>query len=298
MLFLFLFSFALAACIARLCAPLSRLVGALDIPDEKRHRHIGITGRLGGLSFSLPFFSVLLLLLLFSSTDEKALYLLLLSGGLLVTATGVADDVQSLSVSVKLLLMGGSACLPFLFGVFPPVSPFFTFFSVLFIITLMNAQNFIDGLDGLSGGLSLIGLTGIFLFAFWRGESAAAPIALALMAGILGFLPMNLPRARLFMGDTGSLFLGYAEGVLLLSLLFADSEAPPFSLFLLFSVPLGNLCFCVAARLIRRRSPFAADRLHIHHILTDRGMKDSHVLLLLLAAGTAGMLLGVLTALL
>lgn len=319
LLFLFLLlSFALAAGLSRVCPPLAALVGAYDMPDALRHRHKRPTARLGGLAFSLPFFAALVLLSLCEGASADPLYAVLLTGGLFVTAVGVADDVQSLSAAVKLVLLSFPATLPFLLSLFPRENLFFALFSMLFLLTMMNAQNFIDGLDGLSGGLSLIGLFGIFLYALLENESTVAGAALFLITGLLGFLPINLPRARLFMGDTGSLFLGYCEGVLFLSLLTrsisplltgsvavlppsvtlgAVIQAAPFSLLFAFAVPLGNLLFCVTARLLRGKSPFTADRLHLHHLLSDRGISDQKVLLLLVTGGTLFMLFGVFTAL-
>ena len=268
-------------------------MGALDVPDGMRHRHARPTPRLGGLAL---FCAILLLSLLFLPDDStRAVWL---TGGALIAALGVSDDLFRLSPRVKLLTEAAIATLPLAFGLAPRVftlgsitfSPPDTvnkLLTLLWVLALCNAFNLIDGLDALAVSL---GSVGSIALALMNGN--ATP--LLLLGALFGFLPYNrraltlLPRkstlpTRTFLGDTGALFIGYSLAVLSLS---PDSS---FSLFtpLFFAVPLFDLIFATVRRLLQGKSPFVADRSHLHHRLGDAGLSPSSVLFVLTLSSVA-----------
>lgn len=230
-------------------------VGAVDIPGDSRRMHHRPIPRMGGVGLALGAAGAAALL---PEAIPLRLAAPLLCGGLLSAALGMTDDIVSLSPWGKLC---GQACIALLPGAFglAPVLPggkvAGAAFSFALTLLLMNAVNLIDGLDGLAAGCVL--LSGAAL-ALARGNAPAA----LLCGGCLGFLPCNLPPARLFLGDAGSLFLGYGLAVALLG-------EPVFSpaLLLFAAYPLTDLFFAFFRRALAGQNPFAADAHHLHHRL-------------------------------
>ena len=277
---------------------LAVLLGAIDRPDGGRHRHRLPTPRLGGAAFAASFLLALPLLIRFSPERENSLYFALTIGGILCLAFGISDDMFSLSAGKKLFCQILTAGIP-VFWLSPLAMAGLPWkcLALFFLVTLMNAQNFVDGSDGLAAVLSITGCIGLCGLAVLHGKTSVALAAFLLICAVVGFLPYNLPSARIFMGDTGSQFLGYAEGALGLWLL--ESPALPvgtgglsgnpamwdtamvLSLLLCFSLPLSDLCFAVGRRILAGRSPFSADRGHLHHLLADAGFSRWAVLWLL-----------------
>ena len=151
---------------------------------------------------------------------------------------------------------------------------------------LSNAFNLIDGLDGLCGGACASAL--IAILALSAGEGAA----LILLSATLGFLPLNLRPARLFLGDSGAMLLGFSLSVLSAQV-FSSTKTPicALSLALILAIPLFDTAFAITRRAINGKSPFSPDRGHLHHRLVDRGIPHSRASLLLvsLSAGFAAL---------
>ncbi len=284
MSFFFFSPFFIAALFAAALVPLSiRLavpLGAIDLPDGHRKRHLRPTPRLAGLAL---FFAVLLALLPYSSSPSTAVLKAVLAGGALITALGVSDDIFSLSPILKLLSQIFAALLPVFFGLYPrtlsigalsfTLSPALSIpLTVFWILTLTNALNMIDGLNGLAASQILFSA---FSLSLLFQESAI----LALAGAAFGFLPYNRRCARSFLGDGGSLFFGYALSVFALGLGNGD-----FSLFapLLFFVPLCDLFFVSLSRIAKGKNPLLADDSHLHHQLRKRGFSSSAAVLFLL----------------
>lgn len=273
-------------------------IGAIDTPDGGRHRHPMPTPRLGGLA--LYFAAVAAALLLLPLDETVGAWL---AGGGCLAALGVTDDLYSLSPRVKAAAMCAIATLPIAFGLAPStlslgaamiaLPRFFSSLTVLlWVLLLTNAFNLADGSDGVAATLAVIAACLLFL-----GGSHVS--ALAVAGAAIGFLPYNREAlslssrtcgARTFLGDTGALFLGYSLAVLSLGG-GSFSLATP----LLFALPLFDLFRVFFSRLLRGRSPFSADRSHLHHLLADCGVSSAGILLLYtlvsLAFGVAGLLL-------
>ena len=267
----FAVAFTVAAAVMPLVIRLSPAVGAMDLPGDARRIHTRPTPRMGGLG-------ILAALLAGAALFPSPTAQLTSAGGALVAAVGLTDDVFSLSPRWKLLGQTASALLLPLWGfsfqslrLFAwrlPLSPFGgSTLTVLFAVALMNAVNFTDGLDGLAAGC-------VLPCALLFGGNAP------LLAGATaGFLLYNAPPAKTFLGDTGSLLLGYGMAVLLL----LRSTSLSLPLLLPAVVPLSDLLFAVIRRALRRQSPFAADREHIHHKLLRAGFSAKRVTLTLTA---------------
>ena len=250
-------------------AAFARRAGAMDRPVDSRRMHTDILPRAGGLALFLA-------LALVSAAFPSEVSAPLVAGGAIACALGITDDIFSLSPALKLLGQLAAASLAVSLGVVPVrYGLYFGSFSlppvlsallgVLWIVTLMNAVNFIDGLDGLAAGTSGASFLTLALALLAAGSPAA--LSAAVLAGAcIGFLPVNRAPARMFLGDCGSLLLGYSLGVLTLT---QSTRAE--AMLLLVSLPLFDLILSVVRRLAAGKSPLAADRGHIHHRLIDSG---------------------------
>jgi UDP-GlcNAc:undecaprenyl-phosphate GlcNAc-1-phosphate transferase len=280
--FLLLTGAVLSALFTPLSIRYATLLGAIDLPDGGRHGHPLPTPRLGGLAlYFAAALSALFLLPLDAVTGAW------LAGSGCLTALGVSDDLYTLSPRLKWLAMTAVATLPVAFGLAPDAlslgekaialpRPLSSLFVLLWVLLLTNAFNLIDGSDGLAA--TLASLAACFLFL--RG---APPSALAVAGAAFGFLPYNresLPlfhpssATRTFLGDTGALFLGYSLAVLSLWEGTFSLATP-----LYFALPVFDLLRVFLFRLLRGKSPFSADRSHLHHILADRGLSRGALLL-------------------
>ncbi len=270
----FLLSYALSPATVKI----SRLIGAIDTPDGGRKINTHPVPRLGGLGFFTAFFLVSTLFLGTKNPTVSAL----LSGGALIVAGGVADDAGNLPPRVKLLfqIIAGTAALLIIdtpssisfFGLFSaelplPIGFAFSLFRIVFTC---NAVNFSDGLDGLASGLSVAALTFLSVFGFLGGKTIPAIIAFTLASAVLGFVPYNKYRARIFMGDCGSQFLGFAIAILSLGTS-PDGSFPTETAFFL-AIPVLDTWFSVIRRLMAGKSPFKADKGHLHHFLLSKGI--------------------------
>ena len=290
----FFLAFGVSFSAVPLAANLARKVGAVDIPDGSRRRHKKITPRMTGIAVALGFSLSLLL----SPSVDRYLSLALLFFGNAVCLSGALDDFSPLSPTKKLLLQLLAAVGATLFGVSPQWLPAPAAFavSVLCFLLLMNAQNLVDGMDGLSASLALVSTGGFFCLALQSGNGDLLPTILLFALALIGFLPYNLPPARVFMGDAGSQFLGFTLAAVAITL--SNGIVTPvssatdrfrivFALLLCLFLPLYDTVTSFFRRLISGRSPFSADRGHLHHRLTDAGFSDAAALFLLLLSQCA-----------
>ncbi len=283
-----------AGALCHLLTPPVRLLalrlGAVDRPGGRRVNRRPVP-RMGGLAI---FGGFLAAALLFAPQDRA--FHGLFGGALLIVAMGALDDLLDLPPLVRLGgERGAAACavrggavfgtLSLPGGGFLPLpEPLAAGLTIFWIVSCTNAVNLIDGLDGLAAGLAAIGSLSLLGAALSLSSPAVAALLAALGGACLGFLPDNRSPARIFMGDSGSQFLGYALGVLsVLGLLkfhtLLSLSVPLLSL----SVPLADTAFAVTRRLLRGQSPFHADRGHIHHRLLDLGLEQRQAVGLLYA---------------
>ncbi|MBE6681516.1 MAG: undecaprenyl/decaprenyl-phosphate alpha-N-acetylglucosaminyl 1-phosphate transferase [Ruminococcaceae bacterium] len=268
-----------------------------DVPKDSRRMHKKEMPLMGGLAIFAAF---VIGVLVFCDIDRKIIGFLL--GALLITLTGIIDDKYEMRAILKLLMQIAAALIAVFsglqieminfFGRYIPFGPWSGVITVVWIVALTNAINLIDGLDGLSCGVSTISCFTLLISLAFHPET---PFAVLLMIGILagscmGFLPFNFNPAKIFMGDTGALFLGYCLSVLSILGCFKLDAIVSFAVpFLIFALPLMDTAFAFMRRIFTGRSPFSADRGHVHHRLIDKGFDQRHSVLLLYAvSGISG----------
>jgi UDP-GlcNAc:undecaprenyl-phosphate GlcNAc-1-phosphate transferase len=159
--------------------------------------------------------------------------------------------------------------------------------TILWIVAITNAVNFIDGLDGLAVGVSGISAATMLVVAILVAEQNVAVIMAALFGACLGFIPYNFNPAKIFMGDTGSTFLGFILATMSIQGLFKLYAIISFAVpFLILGIPIFDICFAVVRRLARGQNPMTADREHVHHRLIDMGFdqKQSVMITYMLSA--------------
>ncbi|AFH49117.1 Undecaprenyl-phosphate alpha-N-acetylglucosaminyltransferase [Ignavibacterium album JCM 16511] len=285
------FSFIAVVFATPLFANLLSSLEIVDHPDSNRKIHSQPTPRMGGvIIYSVV---ILFLIFLFPFIYEFKFFLI---GSLILFILGVADDLWNLKWSVKFTGQGIAALLLMLYlikhnyfqfnfiGI--SISPFIALpLMFFFIVGTLNAFNLLDGMDGLVSGFSLIIGSLSFLLSF-NSESFFVPLLSILIIGTtLGFLKFNGNPASIFLGDSGSLVLGY---FCLTALLSSASEASNHTIDLVFvgmvlSVPLLDTLRVMLCRIIKGKNPFLPDKNHLHHIIYSKKIRHKTTVFIILA---------------
>lgn len=294
-----LVAFAVAAGVAAAATPMvSRLALSLDVVDRPSDRAVNRRHRiplLGGLAVALGFLvglSVAILLVGGERLHFAGHMEALLIGGALILTAGAWDDRFDISPRTKLFFQVAAAGVAIFFGFriahfTDPITRTFWFLpgwlmvvaTTLWIVGITNAMNLIDGLDGLCAGVGAIIGTTLTIVCWQGGEWVGVLFGVALVGGILGILPFNFSPARIFLGDTGALFIGYALSLLALEGYRQLSLLTFLVPLLALAVPLLYTGLSVLRRLRRRGSIMTADRAHMHHrLLQFQGSQRSAVL--------------------
>jgi UDP-GlcNAc:undecaprenyl-phosphate GlcNAc-1-phosphate transferase len=260
---------------------MARLLGAVDRPDARRLNRRPIP-RLGGLAI---FLGILVPALAFLDLSGESRGVLL--GAAVATVLGAVDDFRGLSPLIKLVGQVGAAAIPPMFGVW---IDHFTFpllgvvdlpaevgvpLSMLFIVAVMNMVNFLDGLDGLAAGVCAIAGSTYAILALSLGKADPAILSAIVAGACLGFLRHNFFPARIFMGDSGAMCLGFIlASVSIQGLLKTASTVVLVLPLLVLAVPIIDTSFVVARRLKHSRPIYAADRSHLHHRFLNIGFSQ------------------------
>lgn len=267
-------------------------LGAVDVPKDNRRMHKKPMPRMGGLAIFIGFFVTTLIF-----CDMNTRLVGILAGAALIVILGIFDDIFALPAIVKLLAQIVAACIPAFCGVtIKHISLFgdgyITFgawsipLTVLWVVAITNAVNLIDGLDGLACGVSTISAFSMLIFTLLSPVvDFNVAVLTAIVAGAcLGFLPFNLNPAKIFMGDTGALFLGFVLANISVIGLFKTNAIISFATpFLIFGLPLIDTIAAIIRRLLKGQSPFHADRGHLHHKLIDVGFSQKQSVTILYA---------------
>ena len=268
---------------------LAHKIGAIDVPRDSRRMHKTPIPRIGGLAIFAGF--VVASLVFCKITPELvAIY----AGGLIIVAVGVIDDVSPINAWIKLIAQIGVALIAISQGVVLEYINFFGNYvhfgvlsvpiTVVWIVGLTNAINLIDGLDGLACGVSAISSISLLLVMLLKGELVFATVTAVIVGACIGFLPFNSNPAKIFMGDTGSLFLGYTMAVISVSGVFKLHTVISFIIPLsIFGLPLFDTAFAFVRRMLKGKSPFSPDRGHLHHRLIDMGFNQKQSVRILYA---------------
>lgn len=263
--------------------------GAMDKPDARKV-HKNPIPRMGGLAIYFGFICAVLF-----STRLSTEMLGILIGATLIVIVGIADDILQLPAKIKLVGQILAALIPVMFGVqifwiSNPLGGYLYLewlaipFTILWIVSLTNVVNLIDGLDGLAAGVSIIAGITIFIVALKQGFYPAAVMVAALVGATIGFIKYNFNPAIIFMGDTGSMLLGYILATI--SIYGAVKTATTLALIvpaIALGLPIMDTAFAIARRYSNGRPIFQPDKGHFHHRLLAMGFSQKQAVLLMYA---------------
>ncbi len=295
-------------------------LGAIDHPGGRRI-NTEPTPRLGGIAIYIGFVAAAAVAMVITrpielvngngemyiripialQTDRGLLGIML--GGTFLLACGIYDDVRGMHPALKFLAMVAAAALLIPFGLVTQflthpltgqsiaAGPWGAVFTIVWVVSVVNVINIIDGVDGLAAGIAAIAATTLLLTAIHKSDAVAISLAAALVGCAVGFLRHNFNPARIFMGDSGSMFLGYVLGGLSVMGLYKSFTAISLAVpFLALGVPIADTAFAIARRLLSRKPVYLPDRGHLHHRLLDRGLSQRQtVFLLYLISATLGL---------
>ncbi len=305
----FVSSLLLSLSMIPLVLRLAQQKGLVD-RGNARTIHLRPVARLGGVAIFTAVTCVTLGMCLGLGTnrtmapDVRTRILVIMVGASGVFMLGLLDDLRALPAKTKLLSELAVALFVCMFDIriqsitvpgWPPVSLGWLSWplTVLWIVGITNAVNLIDGLDGLAAGICAISCGAIAFAAFSFGQFALGAVLLSLVGALVGFLCFNFYPARIFMGDSGSLFLGFTIASLAVAFsnkthVLAGIGLPVIAL----GIPIFDTLFSMLRRFLQRRSLFAPDKSHFHHRLLERGMNQKRVALTAYGVTLAGAGLG------
>lgn len=260
-----------------------------DVPNERKE-HTSPIPTMGGVAIVAGLMIALLFWFPFANEVTQICFFFCIT---ILLGLGIMDDLKDLSARYKFLVQASLAAiitisgiritsLEGLFGIYDlSLMAQYTFTCVV-IVGITNAFNLIDGIDGLAGGIAFMSLVTLGLFLSLNGDVNTALIAFALAGAVLAFLYFNFNPAKIFMGDTGSLILGFVIAVLCIRLIQVNSLLPdpalPHAAVFVFGVvliPVFDTIRVFSVRIWKGRSPFQADKTHIHHLLTNQGFSHA-----------------------
>lgn len=277
--YIFLTSLMTAVVMVPSVSKLAIRIGGIDKPDERKV-HCTETPRLGGIAIFCAFlFSVLF----FIDIDRQIKAFL--AGAVVIFLTGLVDDLNGLRPRNKLIGETLAATVAILSGGISmttlgnplglseiQLGIFAIPFTIFAVVGVMNAINLIDGLDGLAGGTSAVACLAFGVLAWNTGNSSLLALAVALLGAIVGFLRYNTYPAKIFMGDSGSLFLGYCMAFFSVMLMNKSGGAvSPVAPLMILGVPILDTLVVMAGRKFNGKSISSPDKTHIHHRLLDLG---------------------------
>ena len=294
LLLMFLAAFAVSVICTPLAIKLAPKIGAVDVPKDARRVHTKPMPRFGGMAI---FIGTMAVIMAFLEKDSQ-LWGVILSGTLMYLV-GVVDDLKGIPAKVKLLGQIACATILYCFSIrittmanllpwgpglirFPVVISFLV--TVVWIVGVTNAVNLIDGLDGLAAGVCCIASLSIAYTAHLHDRMTTCSIMSALAGACVGFLMFNFNPAKIFMGDSGSLFLGY-----MLASVSLLGDTPLKSTTILatlvpicvLALPLFDTTFAILRRLVTHRPIMEADRGHLHHRIMAIGWGQRRTVLIL-----------------
>lgn len=294
----FVLVFFVSFFVVYLLTPFIRALGlkflAID-KKNKRKMHTKVITKLGGIAVYVGFWGAMVLPFILSLKDYRQfiiVFLFYFFVSSIVLLLGVFDDIKGANALTKFSVQVLVAIICIKFGYFIRAISFgvliidnvyfMYFFTIVWITGVINAINLIDGLDGLA-----CGIVGIISFIFgiilvYYGNVFEAMVAFALFGGCVGFLKYNFHPAKIFMGDTGSLFMGIVLALLSIKIAnFPKNSAGIFLPVLIMSMPLLDMARVFFLRLVKRKHPFQADNSHIHHILIKHKFTHPNTVLIL-----------------
>ena len=271
-----------------------------DEPDERKV-HKAVIPTLGGLGIFAGF---IIATLMGVQKDLAAELQYFAAASIVIFFLGIKDDIMVLSATKKFIgqLLAAGIVIKFggiqitnmhgLLGIYKIPYIASICLTVFTIIVITNSFNLIDGVDGLAGSLGLLTTLVFGVYFTLNGDILYAVMALSLAGSLLGFLLYNFSPAKIFMGDTGSLLLGLINSILVIKFITTAGnpasrvslEAAPAIGFAILMIPLFDTLRVFGSRILDRRSPFSADRSHVHHFLLDLGFSHKKITITCVAA--------------
>lgn len=286
----FTFALVISFAFTPIAIKLARRIGAIDVPKDGRRMHSKAIPRFGGLAIYL---GTILSMSQFLTFDRDIVGIII--GGTLIYILGIVDDLKNLPAKVKFLGQIAIASFVYFWGLridfltnifgegnMNMIGPVSFVITVLWIVGITNTVNLIDGLDGLAAGTAAIAALCIAYVAYIFGEYLPAAAMLALAGGALGFLPFNFHPAKTFMGDGGSLFLGFMLASLSILSLTKSAAVIAMSVpIFVLGLPIFDTAFAIFRRLVNKRPIMEADKGHLHHRLMHLGYGQRRATLML-----------------
>ena len=281
-----------------------RLARRLKLYDRPgvRKVHSWPVPRLGGLPIAVAALGMIVSVFLLDNVigrafrDSQTQLIAILAAAAFMLLVGLIDDIRGLRARTKLIAQLAAAAAVCGFGVRITsfsVAGWFTLdlgwlawpVTIFWIMGMTNAVNLIDGLDGLAAGISAVACGVIAVFALYSGQPVMAVLMLALLGSLVGFLVFNFNPAKIFLGDSGTHFLGFILGAASVMCAVKSTTLVGLALpALALGLPIFDTLFSIIRRFLERRSLFAPDRSHIHHRLLELGLRQRHVVLIMYAA--------------
>lgn len=273
---------------------LAHKVNAIDIPKDNRRVHKKPIPLMGGLAI---FYGFVVSVLCFATIDREVMGILI--GCVIIVTTGIIDDISDMKPIIKLVCQILAAAIVVYCDVRIEhfANPFHSWFgppylvmnywvscsvTIFWIVGICNAVNLIDGLDGLAVGVSSISAVSLLALTLLSENLNVAIITAAVAGAAFGFLPYNFNPAKIFMGDTGALFLGFILGCISIQGALKMSTVITFAVpILILGLPIFDTIFAILRRILTGRSPMQADRGHLHHRLLDMGFSQRRVVAIL-----------------
>lgn len=291
-LFAGLFALVVSYMLTPVVIKIAHHVNAIDVPKDDRRVHKKPIPLIGGLGI---YISVMFSTMLFVNLPiDKILSIMV--GSLIIVFVGFVDDIKPLDAKYKFIVQIIAACIIVYGGIrIRTFQPFFlgssqitfglafsSFITIFWIVGITNTINFIDGLDGLTGGIATISSLTISYIALSNGRIEIAIISVILAGSCIGFLPYNFNPAKIFMGDTGALFLGFMLSVLSIEGTIKGAVvitiiAPILAL----GIPIFDTSFAILRRLKNGIAPWEPDRGHLHHRILELGYGQKKTVLTL-----------------
>lgn len=285
----------------KILRPIAVGINLLDTPDDRK-QHDGSVPLIGGLSI---YFGLMIAIYITHPLPDNLFYLLMTSS--LILLIGVLDDLKGLSIWLRILIQIVSCIIIIIFTdirITSFGSPFGTNeielgrlaipFTIFAVVGLVNAFNMSDGIDGLAGSLALVTVIGVILFDAVTKKAPILGFLLMFSAALLPYLFTNLVSSqKIFLGDAGSLMIGFILAWILVFLSQGDSRSMvPTSVLWCVAVPVIDTFTVCCQRIRTGRSPLSADRQHFHHLLLDTGFSPKKVLLIILSCAFCLLALG------
>lgn len=285
--------------------------GAVSEPNE-RSMHTKAMPLAGGAAIVIGFMITIIIIGLLQGDFERAHFISFVGGGLLISLVGYLDDIYDLNAKIKLFFQILAALIvvfsgmnievltwPFVLGGVAQLGPTINkVATVIWIIGITNALNLIDGLDGLATGISSIASLALLFISIVYGNPIAILVTATLAGACLGFLPHNFNPASIFMGDTGSTFLGFILAVVSIEGLIKSYTAIALVIpIIILGLPIFDTSFAIIRRLATGKPVMMADRGHLHHRLVDKGYSHKRAVVMLYVVASGFGIAGILIAL-